>query len=305
MNLKGQNFRILLLDGTEFKVVGMSTSCTVNLQTNTESAETKDDVGLAAKPTMTSLAWNVQVDSLNVLDTGAMLTAIKSFTPFTLLFDVVSTSDNQTSTGDDACRVGQAYLADGTFNFNDRENSSKSLQFQGISPLEHDTQVSSSAIAAGTYTKGQFVRLFLASATDAASAAPTKVIAAAKQLSLHVSVTLEQSTTKDTVGDFIVQEPTGISYDISTTALVRSGETISSSVSNLGQALDDIEDIYEAGKPVRWQIANVSGDNNRVKGTVIASGSALLTSLSISAPNRQDATYTAQLTGYGAYNVGS
>lgn len=305
MNLKGQNFRILLLDGTEFKVVGMATSCTVNMTTNTEDASTKDDVGLAAKPTMTSLAWNVQVDSLNVLDTGAMLTAIKSFTPFTLLFDVVSTSDNQTSTGDDACRVGQAYLADGTFTFNDRENSSKSLQFQGISPLEHDTQVSSSAIAAGTYTKGQFVRLFLASATDASSAAPTKVIAAAKQLSLHVSVTLEQSTTKDTVGDFIVQEPTGISYDISTTALVRSGETISSSVSNLGQALDDIEDIYEAGKPVRWQIANVSGDNNRVKGTVIASGSALLTSLSISAPNRQDATYTAQLTGYGAYNVGS
>lgn len=305
MNLKGQNFRILLLDGTEFKVVGMATSCTVNMTTNTEDASTKDDVGLAAKPTMTSLAWNVQVDSLNVLDTGAMLTAIKNFTPFTLLFDVVSTSDNQTSTGDDACRVGQAYLADGTFNFNDRENSSKSLQFQGISPLEHDTQVSSATIAAGTYTKGQFVRLFLASATDAASAAPTKVIAAAKQLSLHVSVTLEQSTTKDTVGDFIVQEPTGISYDISTTALVRSGETISSSVSNLGQALDDIEDIYEAGKPVRWQIANVSGDNNRVKGTVIASGSALLTSLSISAPNRQDATYTAQLTGYGAYNVGA
>lgn len=303
MNLKGQNFRILLLDGTEFKVVGMATSCTVNMTTNTEDASTKDDVGLAAKPTMTSLAWNVQVDSLNVLDTGAMLTAIKNFTPFTLLFDVVSTSDNQTSTGVDACRVGQAYLADGTFNFNDRENSSKSLQFQGISPLEHDTQVSSSAIAAGTYTKGQFVRLFLASATDASSAAPTKVIAAAKQLSLHVSVTLEQSTTKDTVGDFIVQEPTGLSYDISTTALVQSGETITSSIG--GQALSDIEAIYEAGSPVRWQIANVSGDNNRTKGTIIASGSALLTSLSISAPNRQDATYTAQLNGYGAYNVGS
>lgn len=303
MNLKGQNFRILLLDGTEFKVVGMATSCTVNMTTNTEDASTKDDVGLAAKPTMTSLAWNVQVDSLNVVDAGAMLTAIKSFTPFTLLFDVVSTSDNQTSTGVDACRVGQAYLADGTFTFNDRENSSKSLQFQGISPLEHDTQVSSSAIAAGTYTKGQFVRLFLASATDASSAAPTKVIAAAKQLSLHVSVTLEQSTTKDTVGDFIVQEPTGLSYDISTTALVQSGETITSSIG--GQALDDIEDIYETGNPVRWQIANVSGSNNRTKGTIIASGSALLTSLSISAPNRQDATYTAQLTGYGAYNVGS
>lgn len=303
MNLKGQNFRILVSDGTNFKVVGMATTCSVNLQTNTESAETKDDVGLAAKPTMTSLAWNVQVDSLNVVDAGAMLTAIKSFTPFTLMWDETQTTDNQDAVGNDFSRIGQAYLADATFTFNDRENSSKSLQFQGISPLEKETTLLPASIAAGTYTKGQFVRLFLASATDAASVAPTKVIAAAKQLSLHVSVTLEQSTTKDTVGDFIVQEPTGISYDISTTALVRSGETITSSIG--GQALDDIEDIYEAGKPVRWQIANVSGDNNRVKGAVIASGSALLTSLSISAPNRQDATYTAQLTGYGAYNVGS
>ena len=179
MNLKGQNFRVLVSDQGNFKVVGMATACTVNFQMNTEDASTKDDVGLAAKPTMTSLAWNVQVDSLNVLDAGAMLTAIKSFTPFSLLFDIVETSDNQTLTGNAVQRVGQAYLADGTFTFNDRENSSKNLQFQGISPLEHDTQVSGADVAAGNYTKGQFVRLYIASATDAASAAPSKVIAAA------------------------------------------------------------------------------------------------------------------------------
>ena len=116
---------------------------------------------------------------------------------------------------------------------------------------------------------------------------------------------MESKTTKDTTGDYDLQEPTGLSYDISTTALVRTAdsETITSTV--LGQELNDIEAIYEAAKPVRWQIANVSGANQRTKGTIIASGSALLTSLSISAPNRQDATYTAQLTGYGAYNVGS
>jgi hypothetical protein len=63
--------------------------------------------------------------------------------------------------------------------------------------------------------------------------------------------------------------------------------------------------IYEDGTPVSWQIANVSGDNNRTKGSVIASGSALLTQLTINAANRQTATYDAQLTGYGAYSVGS
>lgn len=303
MNLKGQNFRILVSDGTNFKVVGMATSCTVNMTTNTEDASTKDDVGLAAKPTMTSLAWNVQVDSLNVVDAGAMLTAIKSFTPFTLMWDETQTTDNQDAVGNDFSRIGQAYLADATFTFNDRENSSKSLQFQGISPLEKETTLLPATMAAGSYTKGQFVRLFLASATDAASVVPTKVIAAAKQLSLHVSVTLEQSTTKDTVGDFIVQEPTGISYDISTTALVRSGETITSSIG--GQALENIEDIYETGNPVRWQIANVSGDNQRTKGSVIVSGSAIIQNLSVTAANRQTSTYQAQLLGFGAYTVGA
>jgi predicted secreted protein len=306
MYLKGQNFRILVNDNGTYKVVGMSTSCTVNLQTNTEDANTKDDVGLASKPTMTSLGWNVQVDSLNVLDAGAMLTAIQNFTPFTLLFDVVSSSDNQTPEVAGLYRVGQAYLADATFTFNDRENSSKSLQFQGTGPLSsHHSTPQYATVAAGTYTKGQFVRLFLAGDTDTASTEPSKVIAAAKQLTLHTSLTLEAKTTKDTTGNYDLQEPTGLSYDISTTALVRTSdsETITSTV--LGQELNDIEAIYEAAKPVRWQIANVSGANQRTKGTIIASGQALVTSLAISAPNRQDATYTAQLTGYGAYTVGS
>ncbi|MGX8697575.1 MAG: phage tail tube protein, partial [Prevotella sp.] len=80
-------------------------------------------------------------------------------------------------------------------------------------------------------------------------------------------------------------------------------DTITSAVG--AQALADIEEIYEAGTPVKWQIANVSGDNQRTKGSIICSGSCLLTQLSIQAPNRQNATYQATLQGYGAYSVGS
>ena len=152
----------------------------------------------------------------------------------------------------------------------------------------------------GSYTKGQFVRLFLSSDN---TATPAKVIAAAKQLSIHVSLTLEQSNTKDTDENWIAQEPTALNYDISTNALVDSGETITSSVD--GQGLSDLMTIYEGGTPVKWQIANVSGANQRTKGSIIASGSAQLTQLTINAANRQAATYDAQLTGYGAYNVGS
>ena len=301
MILKGQNFRILTLVGTKWKCVGMATNATVTLTNNTDDASTKDDVGMAAKPTMTSQAWSVQVDSLNVADVGAMLTAMKSLTPFTLLWDETSTTDNQTGEGADYCRKGTAYLSDATFQFDDRTNSSKSLQFTGSSALEKITSsLTYEAVAASAYTKGQFVRLFL---SDDNSNTPAKVIAAAKTLSLHVSMSMESATSKDTDGSWDIQEPTGLNYDISTSALVRGADTITSAVD--GQDLASIEEIYEAGTPVKWQIANVSGDNQRTKGSVIASGSCLLTQLSIQAQNRSNATYQATLNGYGAYTVGA
>lgn len=301
MILKGQNFRILVWNGDDaYKCVGMATSCTVTLTNNTEDGATKDDVGMAAKPVMTSQGWSVQVESLDVTDTAAMLTAIKNLTPFTLKWDETRVSDNQGSEAAAFSRQGQAYLNDATFTFNDRENSTKSLQFTGTSELTVGSESETDIIETSTYTKGQFVRLFISSDN---TAAPAAVIAAAKNLSLHVSMTLEDATTKDTPGTWQIQEPTGLSYDITTSALVRGNDTITSSVD--GKGLADLENIYQAGTPVKWKIANVSGANQRTAGAVIASGSCLLTQLTIQGPNRQNATYDAQLTGYGAYTVGA
>lgn len=302
-SLKGQNFRILTYDETasKFKCVGMATNCTVNLTANTDDASTKDDVGGAQKPEVTSKSWQVSVESLSVADTAAILTAIKNYLKFTLLWDEVATSDNQTPVEAGFARTGSAYLNDVTFNFNDRENASKSLQFTGVGQLAKITTTPAfeEITPSSAYTKGQFVRLFLGSDN---SATPAKVIASAKSLSLHVSLSLEDATTKDTNGDWQVQEPTGISFDISSNALVRSGDTITSSVD--GQSLSDIMDIYEASSPVKFQIANVSGANNRTKGTVLVSGSVIIASLSINAQNRQNATYDTTLNGYGEYTVG-
>lgn len=298
MNLKGQNFRIYL--GNE--VVAKSTTCSVNLTGNTDSAEHKDIVGVAQLPTIVSKSWSVSVESLDVSNAGAILTAIKNLTPFTLRWDETSTSDNQTGLGATFARTGTAYLNDVTFNWNDRENSTKALQFAGTGPLAKiaTTPETDVITVSNTLTKGQFVRLFLSSDN---TATPAKVIAAAKQLSLHVSLTLETSTTKDTDGDWQVQEPTGLSYDITSNALVRSGDTITSQVQ--GQSLADIEDIYEGSLPVKWQIANVSGVNNRTKAAVIVSGSVVVTSLVMNGPNRQNADYTATLTGFDNYTVGA
>ena len=299
--LKGQNFRICIFDTTaeKYKVIGMATGCTVTLTNNTDDASHKDIVGDAAMPTVISKSWQVSCDSLNVADAAAMLTAIKSMQPMTLMWDETSTTDNQTRAKATFARKGSAYLNDVTFNFNDRENSTKSLQFQGSGPLQ--TVAASEAtqvIPLGSYTKGQFVRLFLSSDN---TAAPAAVIAAAKSLSLHVSLTLEDATTKDTAGDWQIQEPTALSYDISTGALMRSGETITSQVG--AKSLADLEEIYQAGTPVKWKISNVGGDNNRTASSTIVSGSVVLTSLTLNGPNRQNADYTANLNGYGEYDV--
>ena len=305
--LKGQNLRIMAygFDGSSCAVIGMATNCTVTLTNNTESEETKDDVGLAAKPGVVSKAWSVQVDSLNVLNAASMLTAIKNMQKVDIMWNEVGTSDNQTPvTGAGAAayaRKGEAYLSDLTLSFNDRENSAKNLQFTGASPLETITAGESyEVLDPGSYTKGQFVRLFLGSDN---TTTPAKVIAYAKQLQLHVSLQMEDATTKDTIGNWQIQEPTGLSYDITSNALVRSGDAIASQVQ--AQGLSEVESIFETGTPVKFQIANVSGVNNRTKGAVIVSGSVIVSQLTINAQNRQNATYDTQLNGYGEYTVGA
>jgi hypothetical protein len=277
----------------------MATGCAVTLTNNTESGTHKDVVGAADMPITTSKSWQVSVDSLNVADAAAMLTAIKAMQPMTLMWDETSTTDNQTRAKATWARKGQAYLSDATFQFDNRTNSTKSLQFSGTGPLETvSASEATQVIPIGSFTKGETVRLFLSSDN---TAAPDAVLAAARSLSLHVSISLEDATTKDTTGAWQYQEPTGLSYDISSGALVRSGETITSQVSAKSYA--DIQSLYEAGTPFKWKIANVSGDNNRTASSTIVSGSILITQLTQNDPNRQSSDYTMNANGYGEYTV--
>ena len=300
--LRGQNFRILTYDSSteKYSVVGMATNCTVNLNTNTDDGSNKDITGMAARPNVMSKNWQVSVKSLDVADIYAILSAVKASTPFVLLWDETNTSNNQTAKNEGFCRRGTAFLSDVTFQFDNRTNSVKSLQFSGTSALEKLSQTPTvqTISPSNTYTQGQYVRLFLSSDNTTAS---NSVIAAARTLSFHCSVQLEDATTKDTVGDWQVQEPIGISFDISTSALVRSGETITSQVG--AKSLADLMDIYEASSPIRFSIANVEGDNNRARTTVIITGSVIIASIAINAANRQVTTYDAQFQGYGSLGL--
>lgn len=289
--LKGQNFRLYV----DKSVVAMATSCTVTLTGNTETAETKNDVGGASKPEIVSKGWSAQVESLDVTDMGVLLNAVKQMKPFTVKWDESAFDNNQDPQCATFARQGQAYINDLNFTFNDRTNASKSIQLSGTGPLDKYVNTDVDITSTDSFTKGQNVRLFL-SKDDEGTHSP---IAAAMNLSVHVSVSLETSTTKDSVGDWIVQEPTGYTFDISSSALVRSGEKITSAVDACDFA--EIEELYESSKPVSFEIANVGGDNNRNQLTMIMAGYVIITQLTVSAANKTNVTYDTQLQGYGEY----
>ena len=304
MILKGQNFRIYEYDSQgQYKVIAQATSCTATLTGNTEDASHKDIVGNATMNSVVSKSWQVQVESLNVLNMASLLTQIKSRSKFQIEFDEASTTDNQTEQKAAFARRGDAYISDITFAFNNRENSTKSITFMGTDALSKvPSQTPGTAVipVSTSLTKGQFVRLFLG---NDASATPSKVIGSAVQLQFHISVAMESATTKDTEGDWIINEPMDLSYDITSNALVRGGDNITSGVE--AQDLASIEDIFEASTPVKFEIANVSGANQRTKGSVLVSGLVTITQLTINAANRQNATYDTTLTNYGDYTVGA
>ena len=301
MAFQGQNFRLLQQDPVtgKYRCFGMSTNASINQSSNTDDATTKDVLGMASMPSVTSKSAQISVETLTITNAVELLKAIASGVPFTLIWDEVSTVNNQTPVGAAFARTVKAFLNDVTLNLNDRENTATSLQFASASPIAKITTTPTyEMVTPGTFIKGQFVRLFLSkNNTDT----PANVVLAPKSLSLHVSLSLEDATTKDTEGNWQVQEPTGLSYDISINALIKSCETITSSVPAV--SLTDLQDIYEASEPVKWEIAHTSGANNRTKGEVICAGSAVLTALNISAQNRTVCKYDATFSGYGQYET--
>jgi len=143
--------------------------------------------------------------------------------------------------------------------------------------------------------KGQYIRLLLATTAN-----PSKVIAAAKEMQLHLAAQTEDSSTKDTTGDWMDYEITGQSYEITGSALVLTpDDSLGGNTANtLNDMLTNVSDTL-----LYWRICLMSGTNNRTIDETIASGTAKLTNLQISAPNKQNTTYNYTLTGYGSIAV--
>ena len=133
--------------------------------------------------------------------------------------------------------------------------------------------------------KGQNLRLLIGG----------KCVAFATSCTVHVSLNLEESSTKDSTNNFTEQTPTGISWDLSCDALY-SVDTDATGVNGIN-ALDTVL----AQQRVQVQFEQTQGEKNRVavSGGAVYSGYAWINDISINAANRQNTSYTIQLTGDG------
>ena len=124
-----------------------------------------------------------------------------------------------------------------------------------------------------------------------------KCIAMATNCTFHISAQLEDSSTKDSEGDWQEQEVTGLSWDASTDSLV----TLADNGTN-GELPADIFSLILNKTLVTLTFDQTAGTNNRTgqNATIKRSGSAYVNDVQVTAQNRQNSTLSVKFTGTGA-----
>jgi hypothetical protein len=123
-----------------------------------------------------------------------------------------------------------------------------------------------------------------------------KCIAMATSCQIHVGTQLEDSSTKDSTGDWQEQEVTGLNWDATTDSLV----TLEDNGTN-GELPQDLMSLIINKTQVTLSFDTTAGANNRVgqNSVIKRSGTAYLTDYNLTAPNRQNSTLNCKFTGTG------
>lgn len=150
--------------------------------------------------------------------------------------------------------------------------------------------------------KGQHLRLLIGIPAGT-SLGTFKVVALSTDMTLHLSATTEDSTTKDSTDatggvNWNEYDVTQRSGDIQFNALVGVGTDTGGM--QFADMIDQVSDSV-----VNWKVVFVSGENNRTAGKTLCSGQGKLTNLQATGANQQKATYSGTLNIYGPVTVGN
>jgi len=135
--------------------------------------------------------------------------------------------------------------------------------------------------------KGQNLRIFIKEASGT-----SKAVACATSCAIHVTASTESSATKDDTGDWESQEATGKSWNGSADALVCTDTT----------AYNAFDIVGLIGQTVTIEFQQTEGEKNRVavSGGKKLSGTAIINSVDLTAPNKANSTMSVQFLGTGA-----
>lgn len=280
MYRKGQNLRCFINGG----LVGAETNLTITRGVDTEDGQNKDLVGDSTAgtpsgqypvPIWKNMTFQVEAQGTGAEDLFTRALALMNSTGGSVGFGATDGDYNRDGS---ATGTFQAICNDLAINGPNRQPVTCSAQFTVISATATGSGSTAPAVET-TILRGEFLRLFLTGQTP-------KYIGLATNVSLHLSLSLEDATTKDDTSSstpgFKKQEAVTVNYDITSDCLYTGG---------LGGLSE--------GTIYAWELAPASGANQQTKGTAIASGNAMLTSLIENAPVAQNITYSATFTGVG------
>ena len=123
-----------------------------------------------------------------------------------------------------------------------------------------------------------------------------KCIAMATSCQFHIGTSMEDSSTKDSTGDWQEQEVTGLNWDASTESLV----TLTDNGTN-GEIPSDILSLIINKTLVTLTFDTTAGTNNRTaqNSALKKTGTAYVSDVSISAQNRANSTLSVKFSGTG------
>ena len=146
------------------------------------------------------------------------------------------------------------------------------------------------------FQRGQYLRLFIKKSNT------QQPIAMAVDMQMYVQVQMDNSSTKDDMQSWWDSNtPVSLSYNFKISALIgylASGDT------EAANTLKDLETNL-TDNPVDWELAAVTGDNQRTILYSIATGKGKISNLQLVGVNKEKANFTCALNGYGEYTVGS
>lgn len=311
-HLKGQHVNLLLKRGISYGVIASSTNCSLDITANTADAAAKDDPGngIFDNPEFTNYSWSASNESF-IVDINYLA----------YLLDLVINGNGEVDMqfGNDLiysnkfAKQGRAIISSLTVDAANGDFAKLSLSLDGNGELTSLESAITVTPVSSILPKIKGKALMIAMRTGTGVTPAWQTIACASSHKLTVSLNLNEITDKDYNDKTVLKEVTGKSVSLSTENLIG----LVGTAQTTGTGIQKLYDLITNGTPVKvafgyypnsigQSIHYGTGTHDDGWGdpeTTLLEGDFIVTSLSTSGANKEDATFSAEFQNKGAVIV--